>query len=104
MIYRIWHGWTLPADADAYETLLREEIFIGIRESHIEEFRGIQLLRREAGDEVEFVTIMSFDSLEGVRAFAGADHEIAVVPDKARKLLARFDERSRHYEVRASVT
>lgn len=99
MIVRIWHGWTTGANADAYEHLLHEEIFVGIRNREIEGFRGIQLLRRRLADGVEFVTIMTFDSLEAVRDFAGADYEQAVVPPKARALLARFDERSAHYEV-----
>jgi hypothetical protein len=51
--------------------------------------------------EVEFVTIMWFDSLDAVRAFAGDDYEVAVVPEKARAVLSHFDERSQHYEVRA---
>jgi heme-degrading monooxygenase HmoA len=100
MIARIWHGWTAAANADAYEGLLREEIFVGIRNRAIGGFRGIELLRRDSDDEVEFVTIMHFDSLEAVRAFAGEAYEVAVVPPKARALLSRFDERSRHYEVR----
>lgn len=99
MISRIWHGWTTPANADAYEALLREEIFAGIEGRRISGYRGIQLLRRAIGDEVEFVTVMRFDDLEAVRAFAGDDYEIAVVPPKARALLARFDARSQHYEV-----
>ncbi|HEY3221087.1 MAG TPA: hypothetical protein VGJ80_10165 [Gemmatimonadales bacterium] len=99
MIVRIWHGWTSGVNADAYERLLQEDIFVGIRERHITGFRGIQLLRRSLPDAVEFVTIMTFDSLAAVRDFAGADYEVAVVPPKARALLQRFDERSAHYEV-----
>ena len=101
MIIRIWHGWTTPANADAYEGLLLSEIFVGIQGRRIPGYRGIQLLRRESGDEIEFVTIMRFDSLEAVRAFAGEDYEVAVVPPKARAILSHFDERSQHYEVRA---
>jgi heme-degrading monooxygenase HmoA len=101
MISRIWHGWTKPGNADAYESLLKTEIFHGIEERQIAGFRGIQLLRREVGEEVEFVTIMEFDSLPAVRAFAGEDYEVAVVPPPARALLARFDARSQHYEIRA---
>jgi len=100
MISRIWHGWTVPANADAYEGLLRREIFEGIVGRAIAGFRGIDLLRRDVAGEVEFVTIMWFDSLDAVRAFAGPDHEVAVVPPAARALLARFDPRSAHYEVR----
>ncbi|HET8625529.1 MAG TPA: hypothetical protein VFM14_18355 [Gemmatimonadales bacterium] len=100
VICRIWHGWTTPENADAYERLLRSEIFQGIAEREIPGYRGIELLRRPADDLVEFVTMMWFDSFDAVRAFAGADYEIAVVPPSARALLHRFDARSAHYEVR----
>ncbi len=104
MISRIWHGWTTPANADKYEALLKEEIFVGIQNRHIPGFNNIQLLRREAGSEVEFVTIMTFDSLDSVREFAGKDYEAAVVPEKARAVLTHFDARSQHYKVVAERT
>jgi heme-degrading monooxygenase HmoA len=99
MIARIWHGYTSRENAGAYEALLRSEIFEGIVRRGIAGFRGIDLLRRDVADGVEFVTVMRFDSLDAVRAFAGEDHEVAVVPPKARALLARFDARSAHYDV-----
>jgi len=101
MISRIWHGWTTFTNADKYEAMLKDEIFVGVQNRHIPGFKKIQLLRREAGGEIEFVTIMMFDSLEAVRQFAGEDYETAVVPEKARAILSRFDERSQHYEIRA---
>jgi len=101
MITRIWHGWTTPANADKYEALLKEEIFVGITNRRIPGLNDIQLLRRAVDAEVEFITIMRFESLAAVREFAGEDYEAAVVPEKARRILARFDERSQHYEVRA---
>jgi heme-degrading monooxygenase HmoA len=100
MISRVWRGWTTPQNADTYEALLKAEIFTGIVERRISGFRGIDLLRRKIDDEVEFVTIMWFDSLLAVRTFAGEDYERAVVLPQARQLLLRFDERSAHYEVR----
>lgn len=103
MIARIWHGWTAPQNADAYETLLKTEIFHGIQSREIKGYKGIHLFRRAQGEEVEFITLMYFDSLEAVRGFAGEDYEKAVVPPKARQLLSRFDERSQHYEVRAEL-
>jgi len=103
MISRVWHGWTTPANADAYEALLKSEIFIGIRDRQIAGYRGIHLFRRNLGDEVEFVTVMWFDTIEAVRAFAGEDYEVAVVPPKARTLLSHFDARSQHYEVKAEM-
>ena len=100
MISRIWHGYTQPGNADAYEALLRDEIITGIEDRSIDGLREIQVFRRDLGDEVEFITVMWFDSLDAVRTFAGEDHEASVVPPAARELLARFDERSQHYEVR----
>jgi hypothetical protein len=96
MIGRIWHGWTTPANAHAYEELLRATILPGIM---IAGYHGAHLLRRDSGREVEFVTITWFDSEDAVRAFAGPDGARAVVPDAARALLSRFDERSAHYEM-----
>lgn len=100
MICRLWHGWTTPDNADAYEQLLREEVFVGIASRGIAGYRGIELLRRATDGEVEFVTLMWFESLDDVRAFAGANYEQAVVPAAARKILRRFDATSTHYEVR----
>jgi hypothetical protein len=104
MIARIWHGWTSLENADSYEALLMQEIFVGIKNRKIGGFLGIKLLRRSLDTEVEFITIMSFESIAAVRVFAGEDYEAAVVPPKARALLKRFDERSQHYEIRADVT
>ncbi len=99
MISRIWHGWTNRENADAYEELLRTEIFTNIAKRSIMGFRGIHLLRRDVDDGVEFVTIMWFDTLDAVRAFAGEEYEVAVVPPEARQLLSRFDDLSAHYQV-----
>jgi heme-degrading monooxygenase HmoA len=104
MIGRIWHGWTSHENADAYERLLREEIFKWIESKDIAGYQGIQLLRRRLDDEVEFVTIMWFDDLDAVRQFAGEDYETAVVPPDAQKLLSHYDAVSAHYEVRKKLT
>ena len=98
MIKRIWHGYTTPENADAYERLLDTVVFPGIEAKKIPGYRSIELLRRAVGDEVEFTTVMSFDSLENVIAFQGADYETAYVPDAAREILKRWDARSTHHE------
>jgi len=100
MISRIWHGYTTQANADAYERLLKSEIFVGIGNRHINGYRGIQLLRRDIPDGVEFITIMWFESIAAVKEFAGEEYEKAVVPPAARAVLSRFDERSQHYDVK----
>jgi antibiotic biosynthesis monooxygenase (ABM) superfamily enzyme len=100
MILRIWHGWTAPENADIYENLLKTEIFPGIAAKAIPGYRSIELLRRNIGEEVEFITMMRFDSLQSVKNFVGEDYETAYVPDKAWAVLSGFDERSQHCEVR----
>jgi len=97
MITRLWHGWTSRENADRYEALLKSEVLPGIH--RIKGYGGAHLLRREVGDEVEFITLTFFDSMEAVRAFAGDDYEQAVVPEEARRLLSHFDQRSAHYEL-----
>ena len=103
MISRIWHGWTTPENADAYETLVKNEVFNIIKDKGITGYRGINLLRRELDKEIEFITIMWFDSLDAVREFAGEDYETSFVPPQAQALLSRFDVRSQHYEVKAEM-
>jgi antibiotic biosynthesis monooxygenase (ABM) superfamily enzyme len=97
VIARLWRGWTTPENADAYEDFLRSDMFPSIH--RVPGFLGADLLRRDEGDVVAFVTITRFESLDAVRAFAGDDYERAVIEPEARRLLARNDERSEHYEV-----
>ncbi len=104
MVGRIWHGWTMPENADTYETLLKSEIFPGIASKNVPGYRGIQLFRRPLDNEVEFITIMWFESWDAVKQFAGEDYENAYVPPKARSVLTRFDDKSKHYEIRAHIT
>ncbi|MDQ6771447.1 MAG: antibiotic biosynthesis monooxygenase [Candidatus Dormibacteraeota bacterium] len=103
MIIRIWHGWTTRGDADAYQTLLHEEITPeSVNGEQTPGMRGIDLLRRDLGedsDEVEFVTVMTFEDWDAVRAFAGPEVEASVVPDADRALLKRFDASCQHYEL-----
>ena len=98
-IARIWHGYTLPENAAAYESILKTEVMHEIEGKQIEGFRELRLLRRELNNEVEFITTILFDSWDAVKAFAGDDYEKAFVPDAARQVLKRFDERVQHYEV-----
>lgn len=98
MISRIWHGWTSRENAAAYGTLLRSEILPGITARRLRGYRGAHLLQRDVPEGVEFVTILWFESLDAVRQFAGEDYEKAVVPEEARRLLSRFDERAAHYD------
>jgi hypothetical protein len=99
VISRVWHGWTTPANAPVYERLLRMEILPGIAAKNLPGYHGAHLLRRDLGGEVEFVTILWFESLDGVRALSGEDYEVAYVPPRARAVLSRFDPKSQHYDM-----
>jgi heme-degrading monooxygenase HmoA len=100
MIARVWHGYTKPEHADAYESMLKPELLPGV--SKVKGYKGSYLLRRNLGAEVEFITIMLWESIDAIRAAAGADYESAVIPEERRKYLARYDSKSAHYDV-ASV-
>ncbi len=98
MIARIWHGWTKPADAKAYENMLRNEIFSSIAARKIPGYHGAELFIRQDGNEVEFVTLLRFDSMEGVKEFAGADETRPVIYPGVERLLTRM-EPSLHYRI-----
>jgi heme-degrading monooxygenase HmoA len=97
MIARVWRGRTTRENAAAYEELLGTTILPGI--DRVVGFRGGELFRRELGDEIEFMTVTRFDSIDAVREFAGDDYEQAVISDEAHRLLSSFDERVAIYEL-----
>jgi heme-degrading monooxygenase HmoA len=100
MIARVWRGWTSIENADAYEELLREQVLPGLRQ--IDGYQGGYILRQEGNDEVEFVVMNFFDSLEAVRAFAGPEYTVPVFEPEARQLLSKIEPRARHYEVKTT--
>lgn len=100
MIARVWCGYAKPDHADAYEAMLKPETLPGI--GKVSGYRGSYLLRREVGGEVEFVTILLWDSLDAVRTVTGPDYETAVVPEERRKHLSRYDAKAAHYEIVAT--
>ena len=100
MIARVWHGYSTPEHADAYEAMLKPELLPGI--SRKRGYRGSHLLRRDLGHEIEFITILFFDSLDDLKAVAGPNYEAAVVPEERKQHLSRFDTVAAHYDVRAS--
>jgi len=100
VIARVWHGYTKPEHAGSFEAMLKPELLPGV--SKVKGYRGSYLLRREMGAEVEFITIMLWDSIDVIRSVAGADYEKAVIPEERRKYLSRYDAKASHYEV-ASV-
>ena len=99
MICRLWRGWTTPEDADAYERIVRTEVIPGIEARKIPGFRHIDLMRRDLDGEIEFQTLMWFDSLDAIKHFMGEDYSVSHVPPEARAVLNSFDDRASHFEV-----
>ena len=98
---RHWRGWTEVQDADAYESLLKDKALPSLRD--IEGYRGGYILRSDGPQEVEFVVVNLFDSLESVKRFAGPDYSIPVFEPEASRFLRRIEPAAMHYEVRAST-
>ena len=100
MICRMWRGWTASANADAYASYLKDELFPRVeRDLTKYGYRGFQVLRFPRGAEIEFVTMLWFESLDGVKSFAGQDYETPVISEKAKALLSHHAERCDHYDV-----
>lgn len=97
-VKRVWHGWTTPENADTYQEILLNEVIPGIEAKNIPGYRSIEVLSMSLDDEVEFVTIMTFDSLQNVIDFQGEDYKRCYVPDAAQKVLKRWDLESAHYD------
>lgn len=84
MIARVWHGYTKPEHADAYEAMLKPELLPGI--SKAKGYRGSYLLRRNLSSEVEFITILLWESIEAIRIASGHDdYERSIIPEERRK-------------------
>jgi len=99
VIKRVWHGWTTRENADKYQNILSQQVLPGIEAKKIPGYKKIEVLRIEHKDEVEFVTIMTFSSIQNVIDFQGENYKRCYVPDAAQKVLKRWDQESLHYEL-----
>ena len=100
MIARIWHGWTSRENAEKYEKLLREEVLLEIAKRSIPGYKGAEIFIRDAeNDEIEFITLLRFETLDGAIIFAGKNYETPVIPPECKKLLKHYSEKSRHYRI-----
>ena len=101
MILRLWRGWTATeTSSTAYQELLTGQIAPAILARGIPGLRDLTVWRRdgaELGGGAEILTAMTFDDRDAIATFTGGDPRRSVVPEEARKLLARFDEHSQHY-------
>ena len=101
MIARHWRGWVRLENAQAYEKLLKEKVLPGLKD--IEGYRGGYIFRKDDGGDAEFVVVNFFESLGGVKKFAGPNYTVPVFEPEAKALLARIENFATHYEVRAST-
>ena len=106
MILRLWRGWTAPGQTSVYRRLLTEEVAPAIMQRRIEGLTELAVLARDpaqltTGAGGETLTVMTFDDAGAVAAFAGDHPSRSVVPPAGRRVLSRFDEHSRHYELLA---
>jgi heme-degrading monooxygenase HmoA len=97
MILRIWRAYADTWSADRYPRHLLEKVRPALE--GIAGFRGLFLVARQRGDEVEYVVQTLWDSMDAIRTFAGPHPERAVVEPAAAAVLRRFDETVDHYEV-----
>ena len=101
MIARVWRGATLAEHGDEYAEYLEET---GLRDARkIDGVRGTLVLRRQRSGYTEFETILLFDSMDDVVAFAGDEYELAVFFPEDERYLVERDLEVRHFEVDVNV-
>jgi hypothetical protein len=101
MIARMWRGWAPQATADDYQRHYESDVAGHLQA--VDGFRGARLLRTADGDEVMFTSMVFFVDMDSVRGFAGEDYGVAVLGDKARKVLSRWDEHVEHHDVATAI-
>ena len=97
MITRIWRATASRANATNYHQHFATKVVAHLKT--IAGYGGATLLRREVDDGVEFLAVTLWESVDSIRAFAGADPAVAVVDPEARALLTTFDSSVHNYEV-----
>jgi heme-degrading monooxygenase HmoA len=101
MISRHWTCVARRDQADRYVSHLEDDTFPKL--ASLPGFVRATILRRDVDAGTEFRIVTVWDSVQSIRAFAGADVEAAVVPDKVQPMLVDYDRRAVHYEVVTAV-
>ena len=97
MISRHWKGIAKPGEADNYIEHLRTDTFPKL--SEIGGFISASILKRAVDQGTEFLIITVWESIESIEKFAGAEADVAVVPDVVQAMMIEYDRIVRHYEV-----
>ena len=100
-VARIWRGWTTVENADAYQRVVDGEVLPAIFDRSIPGLVNAHLMRADTveNEEVEFTTIMWFESLDSVKNFMGEDYLRSHVPDNAQAVLKRFESEAKHFHI-----
>ena len=102
-IIRVWRGWTTIENASIYEDMLIHEVFPAVKRKGVQGLEKVSISTKRKESSVEFFLTLQFDSLDSVKTFAGEDYEVAYIPENAKRVLLRYDERAEHYELRKEL-
>lgn len=102
-IIRTWKGWTTIENAPIYEDMLINEVFPAVKKKGVNGLEKVSISTKIKKDEVEFLLILQFDSLDAVKKFAGEKYKIAYIPENAQRVLLRYEETAQHYEFRKEL-
>jgi heme-degrading monooxygenase HmoA len=97
MIVRRWEAVAKPGHAAAYRQHLESTVLPQLRA--LPGFIGLTLMRADRQGRIGLVVESRWQSMDAIRAFAGAAPEAAVVEPAARAVLSEFDDFATHYEV-----
>jgi heme-degrading monooxygenase HmoA len=101
MIARKWRGLATAEKADEYVRHLQQSVIPDL--NRIDGFEGVYLLRPALSDNVEFVVLTLWVSMDAIRRFAGDTPEMAVAAKEARAILLDYDPMFSHPEVLVSL-
>jgi heme-degrading monooxygenase HmoA len=97
MFIREWRGRAKQSQATRYPEYFRKEVVAQLRSAP--GFQGGYLSQREVGDQVEFLVLTRWKTMEAIREFTGSVAEHAVIDPGAMATLVAYDQTVRHYEV-----
>jgi len=97
VILREWRGRASQAAAERYPAHFREHVLPALK--RIDGFIGATLYRRPLGEEIEYLVLSRWQSLEAIKAFAGSDYARAVVEPEAVAALVSYDATVQHYDI-----
>ena len=102
-IIRTWKGWTTLENATIYEDMLINEVFPTVKKKGVDGLENVSISTMKKKHEMEFFLVLPFESLDAVKTFAGEDYEKAYIPDNAKRILLRYDEKAQHFELKEEL-